>query len=1767
MNAPVLSAISAELNLIAKVAVARAQSEAADSTTQKSLFRIVGFDPAVTSSIAKTFAAIKGAEVHVHDDLNDGSLPPELLTTKSATFFRNAERSAGGGLIVFAVPTDHLDVVGATVGEIKQISQESLCAAPDLWFDCCPELSSMEARMRQYVRNAVLGAISAGVLTDGINMMARFMLLLNQKYKAVAIERALDEALPAFRIPAGAGRFKDIGAKGRLKSKEAWSSEFVTLHERAEDALYLRNDRGAPLDREIIRKRLPVLVGEAKITQEEADIFGDLLDDTTLQAGRWRPSQDAATQLRWDVVERILKATRETKKPKLGEATAEFFKTNMPKVLDQADKTLLDALTGTGEADEQEREFFFRYREQLQEDKKILKQWEAFVFNKIGTHPDLLSGLLLSAADLIRDAESLPANPKLVIRLDGSDKLAFWKARNTDIVTFLRDRYRGLSELLAPVVGIDFGICWTHSIDRTKGRDRSSTAARTFKFDISLVSADDPPGKLPANSTQLTWLLPANSFANAYSENMLEVARTEGESPAPRALLARGRFSRAQNTQRAIDGIIDLEDRSTVQDAFDNPDGRLVDVNARELDMGASFEGALTGLSGTLLDSSVVTEIRAAFDAFHVSYSAAVRAFIKDDGKGLTEPALIEQSVLYGKLLALLREKARKDECRSKLWEPILSIGMARSIDKPSVSISCPWHPFRLAEAHAKALRLANAFKALIEAGGSGTDLRTFAKEVTASVDRGWHPALSIAPDTPRPRLLIETENFADFGLLEPPTADEGAEGAFDGYSKEATAEFLNVAQEYLDLNPHERANFSIVLYNADNRDLPSRLADQLARKIEAETDLRCDLVLTHTDQNRLRQIYSEQNVTISREMDGVLATEAAQTFLSRLRVGFLDVDSVKRGAPEGRSSDMVFLHDVIARNAHASWRKCVPPLGGWPSFLDHVPDAETRRQSFEVGARKTEVLLIPSERPVEVQHYVDLIHDLHRDHRDTSLDHFVPVREVSFDEDTVKNAIEQAHAVATWVVTYDGIADLQLLRNNGVQIVRFITRPGSSHNLVVSTKQNSKTLRQRLTGIIGPIVGGVGEPIDMLSNTCIDHAAHISGRVVLRAARLERNALELLGLVLSRQIITDSLPQGMLPVCWLLLDDFADWLGHKGKKADILLLCIGEQNGKPVLDLIIVEAKFVGKDADAAEAKSSLEQTQASTNDLRDRVIQDEDHLNKATWRGRLADLLLEHGLFRQRVGERSPKEWASLLRTGSADIRIRGASMVFVHDCTDTKIEPLEADSAEQRQYVFDRAEIARTLRRITDPTIAPLTIALPVPVSNQPAGDGVAKESVPAQEAAVVEVATATKPEGTSQLAEGAKHAPVVDEQPQPVRGGPGLYPPSVIEFIESKKPETDDHATLQWLEATKTKLRTALRGYGLAAEIIGDRLTPNAALVRLKGSDNLTVADLEKRKGVLLTTHQLDVIDIRPGSGEVVVTISRPKRAKLTLEDLWRRRKLPNSAPMQNGSFLIGEKEQDGELLYLNLFEEFNGQPQHGPHTLIAGESGGGKGILTRNLLLDLLATNSPQNARVRFVDPKFGGDYRWIDQMPHLDGGIVSTQSEAIETLKDLVDEMDRRYVEITKVASNIDKFNAKVPPEARLPRIFLFHDEIGDWLADSSSDYRDAVENYVVRLASKARAAGIHLFMITQRPDKDAMPGQVKANLGNKICLKVSTASNSRIVLDESGGENLLGHGHFIAKLANERVSNQSSLIYGQVPFADEDEAFDLAMAIKAHWK
>jgi S-DNA-T family DNA segregation ATPase FtsK/SpoIIIE len=200
---------------------------------------------------------------------------------------------------------------------------------------------------------------------------------------------------------------------------------------------------------------------------------------------------------------------------------------------------------------------------------------------------------------------------------------------------------------------------------------------------------------------------------------------------------------------------------------------------------------------------------------------------------------------------------------------------------------------------------------------------------------------------------------------------------------------------------------------------------------------------------------------------------------------------------------------------------------------------------------------------------------------------------------------------------------------------------------------------------------------------------------------------------------------------------------------------------------------------------------------------------------------------------------------------------------------------------------------------------------------------------------------------------------------------------------------------------------------------------------------------------------------------------------------------------------------------------------------------------QNIILGIAATNTPAQARILLIDPKQGVDYFAFEDLPHLIGPLIVDPADASSRLDQLVAEMNSRYARFRAARSqNLSQFNERVPAGERLPVFWVIHDEFAEWMM--VDDYKEAVTSTVARLGVKARAAGIHLVFAAQRPDANVMPMQLRANLGNRLILKVDSVGTSEIALGESGAEWLLGHGHLLAKL-----EGSPGLCYAQVPLAD----------------
>ncbi|VMT28592.1 DNA translocase, cell division protein [Streptococcus pneumoniae] len=246
----------------------------------------------------------------------------------------------------------------------------------------------------------------------------------------------------------------------------------------------------------------------------------------------------------------------------------------------------------------------------------------------------------------------------------------------------------------------------------------------------------------------------------------------------------------------------------------------------------------------------------------------------------------------------------------------------------------------------------------------------------------------------------------------------------------------------------------------------------------------------------------------------------------------------------------------------------------------------------------------------------------------------------------------------------------------------------------------------------------------------------------------------------------------------------------------------------------------------------------------------------------------------------------------------------------------------------------------------------------------------------------------------------------------------------------------------------------------------------------------------------------------------------------------------------------------------------------PHLLVAGSTGSGKSVAVNGIIASILMKARPNQVKFMMVDPKMV-ELSVYNDIPHLLIPVVTNPRKASKALQKVVDEMENRYELFAKVGvRNIAGFNAKVEEfnsqseykQIPLPFIVVIVDELADLMMVASKEVEDAI----IRLGQKARAAGIHMILATQRPSVDVISGLIKANVPSRVAFAVSSGTDSRTILDENGAEKLLGRGDMLFKPIDENhpVRLQGSFISDDdveriVNFikaqadADYDESFD----------
>ncbi|GAB2794793.1 hypothetical protein GCM10027040_21390 [Halomonas shantousis] len=400
------------------------------------------------------------------------------------------------------------------------------------------------------------------------------------------------------------------------------------------------------------------------------------------------------------------------------------------------------------------------------------------------------------------------------------------------------------------------------------------------------------------------------------------------------------------------------------------------------------------------------------------------------------------------------------------------------------------------------------------------------------------------------------------------------------------------------------------------------------------------------------------------------------------------------------------------------------------------------------------------------------------------------------------------------------------------------------------------------------------------------------------------------------------------------------------------------------------------------------------------------------------------------------------------------------------------------------------------------------------------------------------------------------PVLDDLPEPDGTLPSL------QLLTPADPHQPNYTPEQLADMAEL-LEVRLREYGVKAEVVETWPGPVITRFEIKPAAGVKVSkisNLAKDLARSLMVKSVRVVEIIPGRPTVGIEIPNPNRAMIRLREV-----IDSDAYQQAASPLTLALGHDigGSPVVANLGKM--------PHLLVAGTTGSGKSVGVNGMLISMLLKATPEEVRMIMVDPKML-ELSVYDGIPHLLAPVVTDMKEAANGLRWCVAEMERRYKLMASMGvRNIAGFNAKLDEAERAgaqvadplwePQPWQMHEQppvleklpyivvVIDEFADMFMIVGKKVEELIARLAQKARAAGIHLILATQRPSVDVVTGLIKANIPTRMAFQVSSKVDSRTILDQGGAENLLGHGDMLYLPAG---AGMPTRVHGA--FVDDDE-------------
>jgi S-DNA-T family DNA segregation ATPase FtsK/SpoIIIE len=426
-----------------------------------------------------------------------------------------------------------------------------------------------------------------------------------------------------------------------------------------------------------------------------------------------------------------------------------------------------------------------------------------------------------------------------------------------------------------------------------------------------------------------------------------------------------------------------------------------------------------------------------------------------------------------------------------------------------------------------------------------------------------------------------------------------------------------------------------------------------------------------------------------------------------------------------------------------------------------------------------------------------------------------------------------------------------------------------------------------------------------------------------------------------------------------------------------------------------------------------------------------------------------------------------------------------------------------------------------------------------------------------------------EGGGGLAEAAERPREFRLISSPVRKDKPFVPPSYEDYtlppLELLAEPEYSFAAVQGkvVKAKASALERLLSEFNINACVVSADTGPVVTMFELELAAGVKVSQISALANDMaraLGAGAVRVVAPLPGKHTIGIEVPNSEKEKVRMKDMMQ---LAGSRPMKMAIPLFLGKDSSGEALVSDLTTM--------PHLLIAGTTGSGKSVCINSIITGILLTRRPDEVKMILIDPKMV-EMTAFNMIPHLMCPIVTETQRAVQILEWATVKMDERYALFAEArVKNIADYNrlgaeeiiARLAPtsedeEAQIPKKLPYIVIVIDELADLMMTAPKEIEAYVVRLAQKSRAIGIHIVLATQRPQATVVTGLIKSNMPTRIGFRVAARLDSRIVLDQNGAEVLLGQGDMLFL-----KPGTSDLIRAQGTFVDDMEVRKIVKHLK----